>query len=143
MCFECLQVMSPSFPSSFPSSASASASADSSCSSSSRSSCSSSASSSLFPQSLLKSDQVITCFLRGAGMELVIDSRLFGLSGRGAARVEDARGTPTQSHTPPSILLYASFGLTGSSQFDMLGLRYDIVNFGEKKTPAYHAGVLE
>ena len=26
--------------------------------------------------------------------------------GRGAARAEDAQGTPTQSHVPPSILVY-------------------------------------
>ena len=32
----------------------------------------------------------------------VIDSGL----GRVAAKVEDAQGTPTQSHTSPSILLY-------------------------------------
>ena len=28
------------------------------------------------------------------------------LSGRGAARAEDAQGTPTQSHKSPSILAY-------------------------------------
>jgi len=28
------------------------------------------------------------------------------LSGRGTTRVEDARGTPTQSHISPSILVY-------------------------------------
>ena len=33
----------------------------------------------------------------------MIDS---GFSGRGTARVEDAQGTPTQSHTSPSILVY-------------------------------------
>jgi len=33
----------------------------------------------------------------------MIDS---GLVGRGAARAENAHGTPTQSHTSPSILVY-------------------------------------
>jgi len=33
----------------------------------------------------------------------VIDSELVG---RGAARAEDAQGTPTQSHISPSILVY-------------------------------------
>ena len=33
----------------------------------------------------------------------MIDSRL---AGRGIARAEDAPGTPTQSHTSPSILVY-------------------------------------
>ena len=28
------------------------------------------------------------------------------MEGRGAARVEDAQGTPTQSHVSPSILVY-------------------------------------
>jgi len=28
------------------------------------------------------------------------------LSGRGTVRAEDAQGTPTQSHTSPSILVY-------------------------------------
>ena len=28
------------------------------------------------------------------------------LSGRGTTRAEDAQGTPTQSHVPPSILVY-------------------------------------
>jgi len=37
---------------------------------------------------------------------IVIDSGLVGSSGRGAARAEDAQGTPTQSHTSPSILVY-------------------------------------
>ena len=37
-----------------------------------------------------------------------IDSGLVGSKklGRGAARAEDAQGTPTQSHIPPSILVY-------------------------------------
>ena len=35
----------------------------------------------------------------------MIDSGLEG-SGRGAARAEDAQGTPTQSHVSPSILVY-------------------------------------
>ena len=35
----------------------------------------------------------------------MIDSGLVG-SGRGAARAEDAQGTPTQSHVSPSILGY-------------------------------------
>ena len=29
-----------------------------------------------------------------------------GIYGRGAARAEDAQGTPTQSHISPSILVY-------------------------------------
>jgi hypothetical protein len=33
----------------------------------------------------------------------MIDSRL---AGRGAARADDAQGTPTQSHVSPSILAY-------------------------------------
>ena len=36
----------------------------------------------------------------------VIDS---GLAGRGAARAEDAQGTPTQSHISPSILVYEDY----------------------------------
>ena len=35
--------------------------------------------------------------------------KVFGMwldSGRGAARAEDAQGTPTQSHISPSILSY-------------------------------------
>ena len=42
----------------------------------------------------------------------VIESGLVGstdfhyLSGRGAARAEDAQGTPIQSHIPSSILVY-------------------------------------
>ena len=32
--------------------------------------------------------------------------RIVCLNGRGAARAEDAQGTPTQSHTSPSILVY-------------------------------------
>ena len=43
-------------------------------------------------------------------MRLMIDSGLDGstefLSGRGAARAEDAQGTPTQSHISPSLLVY-------------------------------------
>jgi len=36
----------------------------------------------------------------------MLDSGLVGWLGRGAARAEDARGTPTQSHISPSILVY-------------------------------------
>jgi len=32
--------------------------------------------------------------------------RVVVVSGRGAARAEDAQGTPTQSHVSPSILVY-------------------------------------
>ena len=38
-----------------------------------------------------------------SGASLLIYS---GLAGRGAASAEDAPGTPTQSHTSPSILVY-------------------------------------
>ena len=38
---------------------------------------------------------------------LLIDSGLVGATdGRGATRAEDAQGTPTQSHTSPSIQVY-------------------------------------
>ena len=44
------------------------------------------------------------------GAMSVIDSGLVGhsqdLSGRGAARAEDAQGTPTQSGISPSIIVY-------------------------------------
>jgi len=34
----------------------------------------------------------------------------FKVPGRGAARAEDAQGTPTQSHISPSILVYEDKG---------------------------------
>ena len=37
--------------------------------------------------------------------------RVEGLGGTGAARAEDAQGTPTQSHISPSILAYEDQGL--------------------------------
>jgi len=46
---------------------------------------------------------------QGGHSQPVIDSGLVGstdLSGRGTARAEDAQGTPTQSHIPPSIRVY-------------------------------------
>jgi len=50
---------------------------------------------------------------------VVIDAGLVGstdLSGRGAARAEDAQGTPTQSHISPSILVYEDYkGRRGTS----------------------------
>ena len=42
----------------------------------------------------------------------VIDSGLVGSTdfyGRGAARAEDAQGTPTQSHISPSIVVYEEY----------------------------------
>jgi len=49
----------------------------------------------------------------------LIDS---GYSGRGAARAEDAQGTPTQSHTSPSILVYEDQHFISRVQrFDLLG----------------------
>ena len=38
--------------------------------------------------------------------QLLVCDRLRVSSGRGAARAEDAQGTPTQSHISPSILVY-------------------------------------
>jgi len=47
----------------------------------------------------------VKCTSTGAGDRLRV-GWLNGFSGRGAARAEDAQGTPTQSHTSPSILVY-------------------------------------
>jgi len=40
------------------------------------------------------------------GQQILIFSQM---SGRGAARAEDAQGTPTQSHISPSILVYEDY----------------------------------
>ena len=37
---------------------------------------------------------------------MMTESGLVGSSGRGTTSAEDAQGTPTKSHIPPSILLY-------------------------------------
>ena len=39
------------------------------------------------------------------------------ISGRGTTRAEDAQGTPTQSHTSPSILVYADKSITDPGVF--------------------------
>jgi len=41
---------------------------------------------------------------RAAGRELLTSGDRLRVGGRGAARAEDAQGTPTQSHTSPSII---------------------------------------
>jgi len=50
----------------------------------------------------------------------MLDSGLDGSTdfGRGAARAEDAQGTPTQSHTSPSILVYEA-NLVEMSVYEM------------------------
>ena len=45
-----------------------------------------------------------TCSLARSLNKTLIDSQ--DLSGRGAARAEEAQETPTQSHVSPSILVY-------------------------------------
>ena len=52
-------------------------------------------------QTLIAQDNFPLSPLPGLSVSLVIDS------GLGAARAEDAQGTPTQSHISPSILVYA------------------------------------
>ena len=51
----------------------------------------------------------------------MIDS---GLVGRGTARVEDAQGTPTQSHISPSIPVYQEFRLKLPLESDLKSLRF-------------------
>ena len=54
--------------------------------------------------------------------------------GRGAARAEDAQGTPTQSHISPSILVYEDGrGLFFPFRFFRLGFR-DGVGPGQRRT---------
>jgi len=43
--------------------------------------------------------------VRGASSGIPLPSEE-GTTGRGAARADDAQGTPTQSHISPSILVY-------------------------------------
>jgi len=45
------------------------------------------------------------CVVNFLGKKPLFKSFL-GVSGRGTTRAEDAQGTPTHSHTPPSILVY-------------------------------------
>jgi len=47
-------------------------------------------------------------------------NEVFG--GRGTARVEDAHGTPTQSHVSPNILVYEDQIGSKTLEFDVLGL---------------------
>ena len=49
-------------------------------------------------------------------------------SGRGTARVQDAQGTPTQSHVSPIILVYED-----NSQVDIPGSWYKSDNFGKRR----------
>ena len=69
----------------------------------------------------------------------MIDSGLVGstdFSGRGAARAEDAQGTPTQNHVSPSILVYEEKtrveGLTllRDNLFAVLSFEFRISVFG-------------
>ena len=51
----------------------------------------------------------LSCVLKMWHLARMIDSGtiyLLDISGRGAARAEDAQGTPTQSHISPGILVY-------------------------------------
>ena len=47
-------------------------------------------------------------------------------SGRGAARAEDAQGTPTQSHVSPSILVYEEMTGVGGLMAEV-----NVLMFGE------------
>jgi len=52
-------------------------------------------------------------------------------SGRGAARAEDAQGTPTQSHISPSILVYEDYGFKSSgSGFRVQGSGFGVWGLG-------------
>ena len=50
------------------------------------------------------------------GRRMLSDALAFWLSGRGSARAEDARGTPTQSHISPSILEYTKIDANGQAR---------------------------
>ena len=54
--------------------------------------------------------------LDDGGRRMLSDALAFWLSGRGSARAEDARGTPTQSHISPSILEYTKIDDNGQAR---------------------------
>ena len=51
-------------------------------------------------------DYVLGRRIQAADGDPITESHSRDLSGRGAARTEDAQGTPTQRHISPSVLVY-------------------------------------
>jgi len=77
-------------------------------------------------------------WFRVQGLVEVIDSGLVG-SERGAARAEDAQGTPTQSQVSPSILVYEDKGRHIISDGGSLAARQDPVS--SATTPGHRIGI--
>jgi len=56
--------------------------------------------------------------------------------GRGTPRAEDAQGTPTQSHIPPSILVYED--KQGGSDSRVRGVQMRVAGVQERGAPPRH-----